>query len=232
MGFALDPEAVARFERYAAQLVVWNARVNLTRITRPDEIALQHFLDSLVCLRALPPGADAPEAALACIDVGTGAGLPGLALKIVRPAWRLTLVEAVGKKVAFLEHVVGTLGLVDVTIRHARAEDLGRDPAHRERYDLAVARAVAPLATLAEYLLPFVRPAGRMVAQKGEVVLGELAAAGPAIALLGGHLLETLRYEIPGLAHARHLVVVEKVQPTPAAYPRRAGLPAREPLAG
>lgn len=228
MGIALDPAVVAAFERYAAELVVWNAKVNLTRIVRPDEIAIQHFLDSLVCLRGVPPE-DAARS-LSCIDVGAGAGLPGIPLKLVHPSWRLTLVESVGKKTAFLNHVIDVLELDKVQVLHARAEDVGRAPDHRERYDLAVARAVARLPVLAEYLLPLVRVGGRMLALKGRDIAAEMADMAPALQLLGGRLIEVQPYRLPGIREPRHLVVIGKLRPTPTAYPRRAGIPEREPI--
>lgn len=227
LGAELGPEALARFERYAAEILSWNARLNLTRITAPEAMAVQHFLDSLICLRAIPGD---PAAALDCIDVGAGAGLPGLALKIVRPAWRLTLVESVAKKAAFLEHAVAALALEGVTVLADRAERLGRDPAHRGRYDLALARAVARLPVLAEYLLPFLKPGGRMLALKGAAIEDELAAMRPALAALGARLLKVEPYGLPGLDQPRALVVVEKRGPTPAAYPRRPGEPERAPI--
>jgi 16S rRNA (guanine527-N7)-methyltransferase len=229
LGVPLDVATVAAFERYAAEMVAWNTRVNLTRILRPDEIAVRHFLDSLVCLRGLAPEeADHP---LRCIDVGAGAGLPGIPLKLVRPAWSLALVESVGKKVAFLEHLVGILRLPDVLVLHARAEDVGRDPAHRERFHLAVARAVARLPVLAELLLPLVRPGGRVITLKGEDIADEVRRSEPVLRLLGGELFEVQPYHLPGLRAPRHLVVVAKTGTTPPAYPRRAGVPERQPLA-
>jgi 16S rRNA (guanine527-N7)-methyltransferase len=229
LGFEEDltPEVVARFERYAAELVVWNQRVNLTRITRPDEIAIQHFLDSLICLRGLPEGS---AASLRCIDVGTGAGLPGLPLGIVRPDWRLTLVDSVGKKTAFLSHVVEVLAMPGVTVLHARAEDVGRMPAHRATYDLAVARAVVALPVLVEFLLPLLKVHGRMLVLKGSEIDAEVAAMRPALGMLGGRLVEVQPYTLPGVEHTRHLVVIEKLRSTRAAYPRRAGEPGRRPL--
>jgi 16S rRNA (guanine527-N7)-methyltransferase len=232
LGCALSADEVAACELYAAELVAWNRRLNLTRLTTPEAIAVQHLADSLVCLWGLPPGQDGPAAALDCVDVGTGAGLPGLALKIVRPAWQVTLVDAAAKKVAFVAHAIDVLGLTGAVAVHARAEDLGRAPHQRAAHDVAVARAVAALPVLAEYLLPLVRVGGRMLALKGADIAVELAALDPALALLGGRLVAVQPYRLPGLDTARHLVVVEKTRPTPAAYPRRAGLPAQRPLGG
>jgi len=215
LGFAgdLTPAAIAGFERYAAEMVVWNRRFNLTRITRPDEIAIQHFLDSLICLRGVPGGiGPAPR----CVDIGTGAGLPGIPVKLVRPDWRWTLVESVGKKAMFLDHVVAALGLSGVTVVRARAEDLARDPAHRGAYDLATARAVARLPVLAAYVLPLLRAGGRLLALKGEAVEDEVVAMRPALDRLGGRLIEVQPYHLPGVDRRRHLVVVEKVRRAPA----------------
>jgi 16S rRNA (guanine527-N7)-methyltransferase len=228
LGYPLAEGQVAAFERFATELVSWNARMNLTRLTRPDELAVQHFADSLACLWALP--ADRAPDRVSCVDVGTGAGLPGLALALLRPAWRVTLADAVGKKVAFVDHAIQALSLAGCTAIHARAEDLGRDPAHRAAHDLAVARAVAPLPVLAEYLLPLLRVGGRAVALKGADIAAELDAAAPAIAVLGGRLAESRPYRLPGLDAPRHAVILAKIRPTPAAYPRRAGLPSQRPL--
>ena len=153
-------------------------------------------------------------------------------LKIVCPGLRLTLLEATGKKVTFLEHVVEQLGLQRVTAIHARAEELAHDPAHREHYDLALARAVADLPVVVEYTLPFCKVGGWLVAQKGEAGAAEAWSAEAAIKLLGGELRRVVPVELPGLPEDRSLVVVEKVGPTPEKYPRRAGMPGKRPLGG
>lgn len=227
----LDPRALQAYARYAQELVAANHRLNLTRISGPRDMALQHVLDSLVCLRGLDPAipGDAP---LRLVDVGSGPGLPGLALKIVRPQWRLTLVESVGKKAAFLRAltVLPELGLDGTVVLAARAEDAARLPEHRAAYDLATARAVAALPVLAEYLLPFLRVGGRALALKGAEAAAEARSAAGAIARLGGELLAVEPYRLPGLDQTRHLVVIAKRQPTAPAYPRRAGLPAARPL--
>lgn len=227
----LDPRALQAFTRYAQELVAANLRLNLTRISGPRDMALQHVLDSLVCLRGLDPTV-APDAPLRLVDVGSGPGLPGLALKIVRPAWRLTLVESVGKKAAFLRALTALpeLGLDGTVVLAARAEDAARLPEHRAAYDLATARAVAALPVLAEYLLPFLRVGGRALALKGAEAAAEARSAAGAIARLGGELLAVEPYRLPGLDQTRHLVVIAKRQPTAPAYPRRAGLPAARPL--
>jgi 16S rRNA (guanine527-N7)-methyltransferase len=199
----------------------------LTAIRDPEAVEAKHFLDSLSCLKVM-----ACHANLRVVDVGTGAGFPGLVLKIACPAWRVTLVEANNKKVAFCRHVVDMLGLKGVHIVHARAEDLGRDPSHRESYDWAVARAVARLPILAEYLLPLVRIGGRMLAQKGETGPAEAQEAEGVLRILGGELAQVVPVDVPGIAGDRYLVIARKVAPTPARYPRRPGIPAKRPLKG
>ncbi len=222
-GLPLAPRQLEQFARYAAELRRWNERVNLTAITGEREIATRHFLDSLRC--ALSWGA--PPASL--VDIGAGAGFPGLPLKILRPELRLTLSESVAKKAAFLEHIAAELGLEGVEVTTARAEVLGRDPAHRERYDLALARAVAELRVLAEYCLPLCRVGGRFLAPKGGQIEPELAAAQTALAALGGRIVASEPVELPGV-EPRTLVVIDKVAPTPATYPRAPGIPSKRPL--
>ena len=226
-GLALSEAQLAQFETYTAELVEWNSRFNLTRITDYDAVQVQHFLDSLAVLigagDAFPNGARV-------VDVGTGAGLPGLALKIARPDLRVTLADSVGKKVQFLAHMIERLGLTDTVAVHARAEELGRDRAHRAAYDVAVARAVADLAVLAEYLLPLVRIGGTAIAQKGAHGEEEVARAVKAIRTLGGGPPRLTVYRLPGLDDPRSLVLIPKTRPTPPAYPRRPGLPSQSPL--
>jgi 16S rRNA (guanine527-N7)-methyltransferase len=222
-GMPLSPAQLAQFAAYAAELRRWNERINLTAIADEEGIVTRHFLDSLRC--ALSWGASPAS----LVDVGAGAGFPGLPLKILRPTLRLTLVESIAKKAAFLEHMVDLLGLADVEIVDARAEAAGRDPAQRERYDVAVARAVAELRVLAEYCLPLCRVGGRFLAPKGAHIESEVQAALPAIERLGGRLLAVETVQLPQL-EPRSLVVVEKVALTPAQYPRAPGTPAKRPL--
>ncbi len=222
-GLAVGEIEIGRFVAYAIELSHWNERVNLTRITAPREIVVRHFLDSLSCVRGF---ASAPAA---LVDIGSGAGFPGIPLKIVWPATTLTLGESIGKKTAFLEHVMAVLELHDVTVVTARAEELGRDPAHRERYDGVVARAVAPLDVLSEYALPLCRTGGCFVAPKGADGAEEAARAARAIGRLGGKLREILPVDLPGV-EPRTLVVVDKQCPTPDGLPRAVGVPARRPL--
>ncbi len=230
LGLRLTEKQVAAFQRYYEELVAWNQRFNLTAITDYEQVQIRHFLDSLSVLLAEPLRSILGQAASRAIDVGTGPGFPGIPLKLVHPRLQLTLLEATGKKVGFLQHMVELLDLQQVTALHGRAEELGHDPAHRESYDLALARAVAEMTTVAEYTLPFCKVGGWVIAQKGEAGGAEAWTANRAIHLLGGELSRVLPVELPGLPEDRSLVILQKVAPTPPAYPRRAGVPAKRPL--
>jgi 16S rRNA (guanine527-N7)-methyltransferase len=226
LNLELTPQQLAAFQIYAGELVRRNQEFNLTGITDDAGIQVKHFLDSLSILTVMPPGSGPASV----IDVGTGAGFPGLPLKIVRPELALTLVEATGKKVAFCQAVVDKLGLKEVTVLNARAEELGQDPAHREQYDWALARAVAEMPVLAEYLLPLARLGGHALAQKGAGAPAEAQAAAGALRKLGGEVEQIMPVELPGLEDKRYLVILKKIAPTPAGYPRRAGMPSKKPL--
>ncbi|MFN8386018.1 MAG: 16S rRNA (guanine(527)-N(7))-methyltransferase RsmG [Anaerolineales bacterium] len=212
---------------YEKELMEWNQRFNLTAIRDSESIRAKHFLDSFSCILAWTLRED-PPASLA--DVGTGAGFPGLPLKILYPNLKLTLVESVGKKAKFCEHIVNTLGLKDVSVIHARAEDVGQNSKHREKYDWVVARAVANLNVLSEYLLPLVKVGGAMLAQKGESAPAEAESAKKAMKILGGELRELIPVKLPGISDERYLVVVDKIAATPSQYPRKAGVPGKAPL--
>jgi 16S rRNA (guanine527-N7)-methyltransferase len=227
LGLELSRSQLQAFAWYASELIEWNRRFNLTAITDPRDIEIKHFLDSLTCVL----GMDRPGRG-ALVDVGTGAGFPGLPLKIALPQLRLTLVESVAKKAEFCRHVVEGLGLERVQVLHARAETVGHMSGHRAVYDWACARAVAQLPALVEYLLPLLRTGGRAVVQKGETGPAEAQAAEGAIRLLGGRLAQIVPVELPGVAESRYLLLVNKVAATPEEYPRRAGLPTRRPLRG
>jgi 16S rRNA (guanine527-N7)-methyltransferase len=225
LGVRLTQRQIMALEIYERELLDWNTRINLTAIRDPKEIRIKHFLDSLSCLRVLRE--DSPER---IIDVGTGAGFPGLPLKIVMPGIQLTLVDSVGKKADFCLHVVKVLALEGVDVIQERAEALGQNPNHRQCYDWALARAVANLSVLAEYLLPLVRVGGGMLAMKGESGPAEAHAADHAIHILGGHLRQLVPVTLPGVVEGRYLVVADKVAATPDGYPRRPGIPAKRPL--
>jgi 16S rRNA (guanine527-N7)-methyltransferase len=245
LGLTLTQKELDAFRIYQQELAEWNKDFNLTAVSDEKQVQVRHFLDSLSCLVAMDSmraGAASsvgvvrriPESVrslnLRVIDVGTGPGFPGIPLKIVCPRLRLTLLEATGKKVTFLQHVVKLLNLRDVQVVHDRAEQAGQSPEHREVYDIVLARAVAELVVLAEYTLPLCRLGGRVIAQKGLDVHAEVMAAERAITILGGQMRHLIDVEIPGLAESRSLVVIEKVARTPANYPRRPGMPHKKPL--
>jgi 16S rRNA (guanine527-N7)-methyltransferase len=210
---------------YERELLDWNRKFNLTALRDAESIRTKHFLDSFSCVLAWGPK---PPHRL--VDVGTGAGFPGLPLKILYPFMRLTLVESVGKKAMFCEHIVRLLNLEGVEVVKGRAEDAGCTPSHRERYDWAVARAVANMNVLGEFLLPFVKVGGTALAMKGESGPAEAQLAEKAMRLLGGKLRQVVRVSLPGIVDERTLILVEKFAATPTKYPRKAGMPVRRPL--
>jgi len=210
---------------YERELLDWNQKFNLTAIRDVGSIRTKHFLDSFSCVQAWK--ANPP---LRLVDVGTGAGFPGLPLKIIYPNMHVTLVESVGKKAMFCQHIVSKLGLEGVEVINARAEEVGQNPAHRESYDWGVARAVANLNVLSEYLLPLVKVGGIFLAQKGESGPAEAQSAEKAMKILGGKLKQLIPVNLPGVADDRYLVLVDKVAATPPKYPRTAGMAAKMPL--
>ena len=210
---------------YEKELLEWNQKFNLTALRDSESIRTKHFLDSFSCVLAWkgsPPNQ--------LIDVGTGAGFPGIPLKILYPNLKLTLVESVGKKAMFCQHIVRVLGLEHVDVIQCRAEDLGQNLKYREAYEWAVARAVANLHVLSEYLIPLIKIGGMMLAQKGESGPAEAQSAEEAMKLLGGKLKQLIPVNLPGVVDDRYLVVVEKVAATPPKYPRKPGVPMKQPL--
>ncbi len=224
-GIALSDEQVQHFAVLEQELIDWNTRINLTAIVEPEAVRVKHFLDSLSVLGRLPG-----EAGLSLLDVGAGAGFPGLPLAILRPDTQVTLMEATAKKLRFIEHVAERLGLANISTLHARAEDAGQDPAHRERYDVVTARAVARLPVLLEYTLPLIRVGGRLIAMKGSTIHDEIEDSGRALGLLGGQIGELETVTLPGVDEPHFLLTVHKRAGTPSAYPRQAGTPGRTPL--
>jgi len=224
-GEALNPQQLVVLSRYESELAAWNARHNLTAISDPENVRVKHFLDSLSAYLAMRG-----SVMTSVIDIGTGAGFPGLPLKILCPGIKLTLVESIGKKADFCRHVVNLLELEGVEVIQIRAETLGQKTDHREFYDWALARAVAVLPVLLEYLLPLVKVGGRILAMKGGSAPVEAHSSERAIQMLGGHLRQLMPVTLPGVVEERYLVVVDKIAATPDKYPRREGIPAKRPL--
>ena len=216
LGIDLSPKQLDQFELFADLLVEWNNKFNLTRITDPQEIVTKHFLDSLTCFKAtqFPDNAQV-------IDVGTGPGIPGIPLKIVRSDISLVLLDSVRKKLTFLEEVVHQLELTSVETVHARAEDAGHDPKLREKHDVVIARALGKLPSLVELCLPLAKVRGVVLAMKGPEVAEELESAKRAIALLGGKIERVVEPSLPGTDAGRSIVVLKKIRPTIAKYPRK-----------
>ena len=230
LGIYLSDDQSAAFEVYYKELITWNKRVNLTAITDYEEVQLKHFLDSLTLVKACNFKGRVEE--LKVIDIGTGAGLPGIPLKIVFPKIRLTLLEATAKKTKFLENLVSILGMKDVEIVTGRAEDIARFTQYREKYDMVLSRAVALLPALAELTIPFAVIGGIVVAQKKGDIDEEIGSAGKAIEILGGWMKEVKQIEMEGLDDDRRLVIIEKIKETPEKYPRRPGRPEKRPIQG
>lgn len=226
VGLKLSQDQLAKLQIFENELLDWNERMNLTAIRDAEGIRTKHFLDSLTVLLAWER--QGPPANI--IDIGTGAGFPGLVLKLIWPATQVTLVESVHKKADFCRHMVEKLNLQQVTVLSERAETVGQDPDHRQVYDLAVARAVARMPILMEYLLPLIHRNGIAMAMKGESAPAETQAAERAIQLLGGKLHKLIRVELPAVVEERFIVVVNKIARTPEDYPRRVGVPAKNPI--
>lgn len=225
-GMTLESDILDQLAFYAQEMLDWNEnRANLTAITDPDEVEIKHFLDSISLLAHI----DIPENCRVA-DIGTGAGFPGLVLKILRPDIHLTLIESSGKKTSFLNHMVKQLDLNDVRVLKMRAETVGMDLNYRETYDLVVARAVAYLPALVEYMLPLCIIDGRCIAMKGGSALAEVQTAEAAIETLGGRFVNMHSVMLPDVDEPHMLVVIDKVRMTPSAFPRRVGVPTKRPL--
>ena len=224
-GIQLQNWQITALETYTKELLEWSGKFNLTAIRDENGIHTKHFLDSFSCIQAWK---NKPPTSL--IDIGTGAGFPGIPLKILYPRLQLTLVESVGKKADFCRHIVERLNLTEVEVIHARAEDVGHLKNHRESYELAIARAVARLPVLVEYLLPLVKVGGYILAQKGDTGPAEAHSAEFAINLLGGHIRQLVPITLPGVVEERYLIVIDKIATTPPGYPRKAGFPTKDPL--
>jgi len=228
LGLQLSSRQLEQFHIYYQELVDWNKRVNLTAITGYEEVQIKHFLDSLTVALAWQPLTTKVDFRL--IDVGTGAGMPGIPLKILLPNIRLVLLDSVAKKATFLHHLKGKLGLDNVDIVVGRAEEIAHQPKYRENFDIVLSRGVAPMVTLVELTLPFCLIGGSLIAQKKGAIDQEISQASKAINLLGGRLREVKRINLEEFTDERQLVIIEKVSPTPQLYPRRPGIPAKRPI--
>lgn len=225
LGVSLTEEQIEQFLVYYEMLAEWNQFMNLTSITAYEDVMKKHFVDSLSLVKAYDPSHP-----VSVIDVGTGAGFPGLALKIAFPGIKITLLDSLNKRIQFLDAVSERLGLSDVETVHGRAEDFAKPGKFRESFDLCVSRAVANLSTLSEYCLPFVKVGGKFISYKSEKLTEEAGAAEKAIALLGGKVMGQTEFQLPDSDIYRCLFSIEKVSPTPKKYPRKAGLPGKEPI--
>ncbi len=219
----LKKEQLKQFETYMNLLLEWNEKINLTAITDPEEIILKHFIDSLTISSYISKNSKV-------IDVGTGAGFPGIPLKIAREDTEVTLLDSLQKRVHFLEEVIDKLELKKITAIHARAEEQGKNKNMREKYDIATSRAVANLATLAEYLLPFVKLEGYAICMKGPDVDEEIKQSQNAISILGGKIEKVEKFFLPDSDIGRSIILIKKIKTTPAKYPRKAGMPSKEPI--
>ncbi len=227
LSLTLSDKQKEQFYQYYELLIEWNKVMNLTAITEMDEVVTKHFVDSLLLIKVIP---DLDIKEYKCIDVGTGAGFPGIPLKIAFPNLEITLLDSLNKRVGFLNEVIRTLGLEKIQAVHGRAEDYGRDGKYREQYDLCVSRAVANMSTLSEYCIPFVAKGGHFVPYKSGKVEEEVKQAVSAVKKLGGEMGEVITHILPGTDVERTFIPVKKVAITAKKFPRKAGLPSKEPL--
>ncbi len=225
LGIRLTDIQKRQFDRYYELLIEWNRVMNLTGITEYDEVNLKHFTDSLTIVRVKEM-----KNISTLIDVGTGAGFPGLPIKIAFPHIKVTLLDSLNKRIKFLDQIVEELGLDDVVTLHGRAEDYAKKDEYREKFDLCASRAVANLSTLSEYCLPFIKKGGCFVSYKSADSDEEIKMSGKALDILGGKIEKIDKFMLPGSDMGRALVMIEKVKNTPRKYPRKAGVPSKEPL--
>ena len=222
-GLSFTEEQLEQFTKYYELLVETNKVMNLTAITEPEEVAVKHMIDSLLAY-------EEGMAGKALADVGTGAGFPGVPLKIYCPELKVTLIDSLGKRLKFLQQVIDTLGLKYIRCEHLRAEDAGRSKQHREKYDLVTARAVARLSVLAEYCLPLAKKGGQFIALKGSKFAEEIEEGTAAVSILGGKIVSAEPVKLPGLDDGRAIIRISKIKTTTAQYPRKAGTPEKQPL--
>lgn len=223
IGIVLEEEQIEQFYQYEKLLLIWNEKINLTAITKPEEIILKHFIDSMTIAKYI--GANKK-----LIDVGTGAGFPGIPLKIIRKDIQITLLDSLNKRVQFLNEIIKQLKLEEIETVHGRVEEFGKNKKYREMFDYATSRAVANLTTLSEYLLPLVKIEGKCICMKGSTVKEEIDQSQKAIAILGGKIEEIEAFQLPESDIDRHIILLRKIKQTPAKYPRKPGTPSKEPI--
>lgn len=228
VGITLDDVQMAQFNKYYEILAEWNSFMNLTGITEYEEVLVKHFLDSLAAVKYADCFNSGEK--ISIIDVGTGAGFPGLPLKIAYPNINVVLLDSLNKRVKFLNEVITQLGLSDITAVHSRAEEGAKNVLYREKFDISVSRAVANLATLTEYCLPFVKTGGYFIAYKSGEIDEEVQNAKKAVSILGGKIERVEKMTLPGTDIERSFVFIKKEKTTPKKYPRKAGLPSKEPI--
>jgi len=228
MGININNEQIRKFSRYLELLVQWNQKINLTSLKTSQEIIIKHFLDSISCVKAINNYVNKEE--ISVIDVGAGAGFPGIPIKIICPSIRLSLLEARKKKSIFLKKVTEEMNFQQAKILNGRAETFGKSADHRERYDVAISRAVAHLNVLSEYCLPLVKVGGLFIAQKGRSYKQETKKSLKTVQVLGGELIGAENVRIPFINQERYLLVIKKIKDTPSKYPRKEGLPQKRPL--
>ena len=218
-----NEKQIKQFYNYMNLLLEWNEKINLTAITEPEEIVIKHFIDSLTINKYIEKNKN-------LADIGTGAGFPGIPLKIYRTDLKITLVDSLNKRINFLNEVIDNLELQDITTIHSRVEDFGKDKKYREKYDYVTARAVANLSTLSEYLIPIVKVNGKCICMKGSEIEEEVNTSKAAINILGGKIEKIDSFNLPDTDIDRNIVIIDKINSTPNKYPRRAGMPSKEPL--
>lgn len=225
LNISLSDKQIDQFLTYYEMLIEWNEVMNLTAITDYDDVMKKHFIDSISIIKAYDLNRN-----ISLIDVGTGAGFPGLALKIAYPDLKVTLLDSLNKRINFLDAVIDKLGLTGVEAIHGRAEDFAKPGKLREQYDLCVSRAVANLSTLSEYCIPFIKTGGKFIPYKSEKIGEEMAEASNAISILGGKISGQIEFTLPDSDIYRNFVIIDKIKNTPKKYPRKAGMPTKEPL--
>ena len=223
IGITLSDKQKEQFDKFYELLVEWNKVMNLTGITEPKEIVLKHFIDSLTVLKYIEDGSS-------LIDVGTGAGFPGLPLKIAKDSIEVTLLDSLNKRINFLNDVINENSLEKIITIHGRAEDFGQKPKYRENFDVVVSRAVAPLNILLEYMLPFVKVGGKCICMKGSNCEEEIENAKKAIKVLGGQIEKIEEFTLPNSDNNRTILIIKKVKKTDKQYPRKAGMPTKNPI--